>query len=377
MSTSRKTVRMGLIGAGFMGRCHANAFRSVSGLFDLPVDIELACLADINDESAAINARSLGFKRFTADWKTLTSDPQIDIVSITAPNVFHEPMALDAIKNGKTIYCEKPLSTTYESAIKMTNAAEKAGVTTLVGFNFLRNPLLKLTQKMVMSGELGEIVSFRGRHAENYMAAGTEPHSFRTDPQGGGALDDIGSHIISLARYLIGPISEASATLKTIYPERPIAPGSNEMRPVEVDDMAHAAIKFENGASGTIEANWAAVGRTMDLSFEITGTEGAVHFSQERMNELHVWSSGGNAGNSGFTKYETGPDHKPYGHFCPAAGHHLGFNDLKVIEVAELIEAHLNGSNGFPDFAEAAKVQRTIDAMKLSHTTRSWQSVSQ
>jgi len=340
-----------------------------------PADIELACLADITEESAAKNARQFGFARSTGDWKTLTCDPNIDLVAITAPNKFHEPMALDAIAHGKSVYCEKPLSTTYASASKMTRAAEASGVTTLVGFNFLRNPLLKLAHEMINAGELGEIVAFRGRHAESYMASGMEPHSFRTDPQGGGALDDIGSHIISLARHLIGLFSEVSATLKTIYPERPVSSNSRETRAVEVDDMAHAAIRFANGASGTIEANWAATGKTMDLSFEITGTKGSVLFNQERMNELHVWSEAG-PGRSGFKKLETGPDHPPYGRFCPAPGHQLGFNDLKDIEVAELIDAHIRGRNGFPDFREATEVQSTIDAIKLSSKTAQWQRIS-
>ena len=146
------------------------------------------------------------------------------------------------------------------------------------------------------------------------------------------------------------------------------------MRAVEVDDMAHAAVRFTNGASGTIEANWAATGKTMDLSFEITGTKGSVLFSQERMNELHVWTNDG-PGRSGFKKLETGPDHPPYGHFCPAPGHQLGFNDLKIIEVAELIDAHVRGISGFPDFREATEVQSTIDAMKLSSKTAQWQRV--
>ncbi|MCP4380413.1 MAG: Gfo/Idh/MocA family oxidoreductase [Hyphomicrobiales bacterium] len=369
------TARIGLIGAGFMGRCHANAFRTAGGLFDLPAAIELACLADATEETAAANARQFGFSRSTGVWRDLTSDPDIDIVAITAPNVLHEPMALDAISHGKTVYCEKPLSTSLESANRMTSAVETAGATTLVGFNFLRNPLLKCARQMIDAGELGEITAFRGRHAENYMATGEEAHSFRTDPEGGGALDDLGSHIISLARYLVGPIGEVSATLKTVYPERPASNGSSEMRAVDVDDMAHAAIRFANGASGTIEANWAATGRTMDLSFEITGTKGSIHFSQEHMNELHVWTSAGSAGRSGYLKIETGPDHEPYGSFCPAPGHHLGFNDLKVIEVAELIEAHVTGKNGFPDFAEATRVQATIDAAKTSAETRRWQAV--
>lgn len=366
----KQEICIGLVGSGFMGRCHANAFRAVGGLFDLPLEPKLSILADATEDLAQRGAAALGFARSTADWQVLVNDPEVGIVAITAPNVLHAPIALAAIASGKTVYCEKPLSTTAASALEMTEAAEAAGVTTLVGFNFLRNPMIKLAREIVASGEIGEATGFRGRHAENYMASPNAPHSFRTDPAGGGALADIGSHITSMARFLIGPISEVQADCRTIFPTRPVSPGNAERAPVKVDDMTHALLRFENGAAGSIEANWAATARTMDLSWEITGTKGALAFSQENMNELLLWS--GTAGRSGFTRIETGPAHPPYGAFCPAPGHHLGFNDLKVIEVAELIAAHAGQGACGPDFREAFEVQRAIEAMQESNRSRAW-----
>ena len=367
---SAPEVGIGLVGSGFMGRCHANAFRAVSGLFDVPVEPRLNVLADANDDLAAKAAQDLGFARGTGDWQALVADDAVDIVAITAPNVLHAPIAHAAITAGKTVYCEKPLSTTAALALEMTDAAEAAGVVTLVGFNFLRNPMIKLAREILASGEVGEVTGFRGRHAENYMADPNVPHSFRTDPQGGGAVADIGSHIVSMARYLLGPMAEVQADCRTIHATRPTSPGASERAPVKVDDMTHALIRFESGVSGSIEANWAATARTMDLSWEITGTEGALTFSQERMNELQLWS--GAAGRSGYTRIEAGPAHPPYGAFCPAPGHHLGFNDLKVIEVAELLAAHAGGTVCSPDFREAYEVQRTVEAMQTSHAERQW-----
>jgi predicted dehydrogenase len=366
----KQEIGIGLVGSGFMGRCHANAFRAVGGLFDLPLDPKLSILADATEDLAQRGAAALGFARSTADWQALVDDPEVGIVAITAPNVLHAPIALAAIAAGKTVYCEKPLSTTAASALEMTEAAEAAGVTTLVGFNFLRNPMIRLARDIIAGGEIGEVTGFRGRHAENYMASPDAPHSFRTDPAGGGALADIGSHITSMARFLIGPISEVQADCRTIFPTRPVSPGSAERAPVKVDDMTHALLRFENGAAGSIEANWAATARTMDLSWEITGTKGALAFSQENMNELLLWS--GTAGRSGYTRIESGPAHPPYGAFCPAPGHHLGFNDLKVIEVAELIKAHAGQGTCGPDFREAYEVQRTIEAMQESDRARAW-----
>jgi len=364
---------IGLVGSGFMGRCHSNAFRSVSGLFDVPVEPRLRVLADASDEIARDAAQALGFERSTGDWEKLVDDDNVDIVAITAPNVLHAPIAHAAIKAGKTVYCEKPLSTTAAIALEMTKAAEAAGIVTMVGFNFQRNPMVKLAREIIASGELGEITGFRGRHAENYMADPNVPHSFRTDVHGGGALADIGSHIISMARYLLGPMAEVQADCQTIHSTRPKSNNTTERAPVEVDDMTHALVRFESGVRGSLEANWAATARTMDLSWEITGTKGALAFTQERMNELSFWSC--HPGRSGYTKIEAGPAHPPYGQFCPAPGHHLGFNDLKVIEVAELLAAHSSGGTCRPDFREAYEVQRAVEAMQQSHANRQWVSL--
>lgn len=363
-------VGIGLIGSGFMGKCHANAFGSVAGLFDVPLRPQKRLIADMDEESATRAAQRLGFERGTANWNELVTSPDVDIVAITAPNVLHEPMALAAIAAGKTVYCEKPLSITSQSARRMTEAAEAASVITCVGFNFQRNPMVHLAKALIAEGEIGEVTGFRGRHAENYMADPNTPHSFRTDPQGGGAVADIGSHIVAMASLLLGPIDQVSALSKTIHKTRPIHHGSTEQSPVVVDDVTYALVQFQNGVCGTIEANWAATGRTMDLSFEVTGTRGAIHFSQERMNELWVHTHG--KGGSGFRKIETGPEHPPYGAFCPAAGHHLGFNDLKVIEVAELLDAHANDRACYTDFRHALYVQTVIEAIQASAKSGGW-----
>ncbi len=349
--SAKKPLRVGLVGAGFMGRCHANAFRSVGGLFDLAFEPVCDVLADATEELAASNAAALGFQRSTADWRTICVDPGVDLVAVTAPNVLHEPVVMAALEAGKHVYCEKPLSTTVESAARMTDAAADVAVVTMVGFNFLRNPMIRLAREMIRAGEIGEVVSFRGRHAENYMTDPNAAHSFRTDPDGGGALADIGSHIVSMARYLIGPMTAVAAQSQTIHATRPTHPGSSERSPVLVDDATYALIRFDCGAMGSIEANWAAAGRTMDLSWEITGTNGALAFTQEYMNELQFCPGAAGGRTTGFRRIEAGPAHAHYANFCPAPGHHLGFNDLKVIEVAELIHAIAGGENTGPDFA--------------------------
>ncbi len=369
-----KSVGIGLIGAGFMGRCHANAFRSVAGLFDVPVAPELISLADVTDEAARDSAKALGFAEGTGDWRRLIDDPRIGIVAITAPNSLHEEMAIAAIEAGKTVYCEKPLSVTTQSARRMTEAASAAGVVTMVGFNFLRNPMIKLAHEIIASGEIGDVTGFRGIHAENYMADPDVPHSFRTDPAGGGALADIGSHIISMARYLLGPIAEVMAAQAIVVSTRPASRGDSRRVPVTVDDRTVMLCRFEHGIIGSIEANWAATGRKMQLDFEITGSKGAIAFTQERMNELLLMKPTAR-GRDGFARIEAGPEHEPYGRFCPAPGHHLGFNDLKVIEVAELLDAHAGKVKANPDFQEALEVQKVVEAAAMSAARRAYVAV--
>ena len=367
---TKPRLRIGLIGTGFMGKAHVFGFTSAPRVFDLPYELELRTVADITPQAADEAARRLGFARGTVRWQDLVEDPDIDVISVTAPNALHKEMSLAAIRAGKHVYCEKPLAPLAQDALEMSDAAEAAGVKTQVGFNYLCNPMLGLAREMIAAGELGEIRGYRGIHCEDYMADASGAFTFRHDPAGGGALADIGSHITSMARFLIGPITEVQADCRTIFPTRPVSPGSSERAPVKVDDMTHALLHFENGAAGSIEANWAATARTMDLSWEITGTKGALAFSQENMNELLLWS--GTEGRSGFTRIESGPAHPPYGAFCPAPGHHLGFNDLKVIEVAELIKAHARQGTCGPDFREAYEVQRTIEAMQESDRARAW-----
>jgi len=371
-----RSIGVGIIGTGFMGKAHAFAYRAVAGIFPGSLRPVLTCVADIDGPAAERAAGQLGFSRWTADWRALVEDPEVEIVSITTPNVVHREMALAAVAAGKHVHCEKPIAPNAAAARDMMEAAEAAGVVTQVGYNYLKNPILKLARAMVAAGELGDITGFRGVHAEDYMADPEIPYGWRVDPSGGGgAIADIGSHIIGIARFLIGPISEIIADLETVIRTRPVAPGSPDRRAVEVDDIARLGVRFARGCGGTIEANWVATGRKMQLGFELTGTKGSLAFSQERMNELLFYRSGADPRHNGFTRIEAGPQHHPYGLFCVAPGHQLGFNDLKTIEVAEFLGAIAGGERYGPDFREAWEIQRTIDTAIESSRTRRWRTI--
>lgn len=370
MSHVKPKLKVGLIGTGFMGKTHAFGFVSAPRVFDLPMDIELHTVADIDGVAARGAARAYGFVRATADWRDITDNPEIDIVSITAPNALHKELSLAAIGAGKHVYCEKPLAPLADDAREMADAAEEAGVGAHVGLNYLCNPMFALAREMIAAGELGEIRSYRGLHAEDYMADADGPFTFRHDPAGGGALADLGSHALATAEFLLGPITEVMGDCVTVIGERTDSKGNR--RSVDVDDVGRAFLRFANGASGSIEGNWIATGRKMQHDFDVHGSRGALSFSQERFNELHYYSIEDAQGRQGFRRIEAAPTHPPYGLFCVAPSHQIGFNDLKAIEVAGFLVA-INGDGPEPfNFRAGIRVQALVEQIHRSARERCW-----
>ncbi len=367
---SKPTLRIGLIGTGFMGKAHAFGFSAAPRTFDLPYDIVLGTVADITDEAAAKAARAYGFQAATCNWRDIVNDPDIDVVSITAPNALHKEMSLAAIAAGKHVYCEKPLAPLSADAREMAEAAEAAGVTTQVGFNYLCNPILALARGMIADGELGEIRGYRGLHAEDYMADARGPFTFRHDPAGGGALADLGSHALATAEFLLGSITEVMGDCVTKIAERPDGKGGT--RKIEVDDVGRAFLRFANGATGSIEGNWIATGRKMQHDFEVYGSKGALSFTGERLNELHFYSTDDKSGRQGFRRIEASPDHPPYGDFIVAPGHQIGFNDLKTIEVAGLVRAIADQHPEPFGFRAGLRIQTMVETIQRSSRDRTW-----
>jgi predicted dehydrogenase len=370
MAADKPQLKIGLIGTGFMGKTHVFGFAAAQRVFDLPYELILQAVADQTEGLAAKAARALGFARASGDWRSLVEDPDIDVIDITAPNALHKEMALAAVAAGKHVYCEKPLAPSASDAREMAEAAEAAAVKTQVGFNYLCNPMFALARDMIAGGELGEIHSYRSIHAEDYMADAECPFTFRHDPVGGGALADLGSHALATAEFLLGPIERVLGDAVTVIASRPDGKGGR--RTVEVDDIGRAFLRFANGASGSIEASWIATGRKMQHDFEVYGTKGALIFSQERFNELHFYSTADAAGRRGFRRIEAGPDHVPYGLFCVAPGHQLGFNDLKAIEVARFVYAIAGKHGEAVGFRSGQRIQELLEAVQQSAREGRW-----
>lgn len=363
----------GLIGTGFMGRAHAIALGSVARVFAGITAPRCVAVADASRARACDAARDLGFERGTSDWRDLLDDPDIDVIDICTPNYLHAEMALAAIRAGKHVYCEKPLALDVEEASRLTAAAAQAGVVHAVGLNYTTNPMIGVARDMLAGGEIGEPLSFSGRYFEDYMTSPDVPFSWRCERRlaGSGALADLGSHLINMLHFLLGWPRRLVADLKTQVPLRR-DPQTGEARKVENEDIARALIELESGLPATFEISRIATGYKCGLTFEISGTRGAIAFDQERMNELRVYDAGGGAGRRGYTTILAGPEHRDYGRFCPAPGHGLGINDLKVIEVYRLLSAIERGTPFWPDFAEGLAVQKVMAAMEASAASGEW-----
>jgi predicted dehydrogenase len=384
----RRDVPIGLIGSGFMGKGHAVAYRLVGSVFDdLAATPRLRLLAEVDAELAARVARDLGFEAATGDWRELVAHPEVELVDITAPNHLHAEMALAALAAGKHVYCEKPLALDAASADAMAAAAELAGVVTMVGFNYLKSPAALAARRLIEEGVLGDVWHFRGVFHQDVLADPAQPFGWRFDRAlaGAGALGDLGAHTLAMARFLVGDVSRVCAMARTIIPERPEAAGGYGYRSaaaqgapariVENEDVVHALLEFEGGASGVFETSRVATGRKVHLAYEVTGSRGSLVFDHERMNELQLFESTDPADRRGFKTVIMGPEHPYYERFWPVAGCGLGFGDMKVIEVYELLQGVSGGERPRPDFADGAAVQRVIDAILASAREQRWVTV--
>ena len=376
-----KQVRIGLVGTGYIGRCHAIAYAQAPTVFPLDAELVLEYLAEITPELAEKKAKEFGFNRFTGDWRDIVQDPNVDVVDICTPNFLHKEIALAAIANGKHVYSEKPLALTAEDAKLMYEAAKKANVKTLVGFNYIKNPTTQLAREIIANGEIGEVVHFYGTHNEDYLASENTPLDWHCvkEKAGLGALGDLAAHIVQMSQYLLGQdIRAVIGDMQTVIKNRPNPHNLQERLDVENEDQATALVRFDNGCMGTIETSRIACGRKMGLSYVITGTKGSISYTQERMAELKLYLHDEDPARQGFKTILTGPLHPDYKNFCVSAGHGIGFNDQKTVEIRDLVNG-LASPEGvlYPDFEEGYKVSRVLDAIALSYHQKRWVNVEE
>ena len=380
-----KKIRIGLIGVGWMGQAHAKAFRTVPIYFGTePAVPVLEIVADATPELAKAGAASVACERWTDNWRDVVNDPNVDVVDITSPNNTHAEIAIAAAKAGKHIYCEKPLAMNSVEGRVMVETAEAQKLITLVGFNFIQNPIQGLARDLVAKGDIGDIILFRGACDEDFGTDPDIPFTWRYEKSiaGSGVLADMASHALSLSQILVGDIDEVCGNTGIFYRERPVPePGSSSghlatagttKRAVETEDVVQFLVSYTNGATGVIESSRVATGRKQWLSYEIHGTKGALFFTQERMNELQVYRHTDPEEERGYKTVFTGPEHPNYEPFNPMAGMQIGYNDLKTIEARDLIVAVATGRPVESDMRFGLKIMQVIDAVLKSVEERRW-----
>lgn len=377
-----KQYRIGLIGAGFMAKAHSMAYAAMPMFFwpapGIPVR-QMIC--DITVERAKDAAAQMGFLEYTDNWREVVTNPNIDIVDICTPNNIHAEIAIAAANSGKHVFCEKPIAMTSDEAQQMLEACRKNNVKHMLAFNYRRTPAVALARDIIEKGEIGEIQTFRGTYLQDWSADPSSPLSWRFDRNicGSGALGDIGTHVIDMARYLVGEFSGVSGYLKTYIDKRPVqssnidalgtvkASGDVPKGIVTVDDEASFSIRFKNGATGSIEATRNAWGRNNYITFEIHGSHGSIYFNYERRDELQVCYLSDPGNRRGFRTIYTGPAH-PYGEGLwpiPALG--IGYSETKIVETYDLIKAIAEDTDASPDFEDGYRISLICDAIEASN----------
>jgi len=315
------SIGVGMLGYGFMGKAHSRAFREAAVLSP-PLVPELVSISGRSAENVEAARRAYGWAEATTDWREQVLDPRIGLFDNGGPNDLHAEPTIEAVRNGKHVLCEKPLGRTADEALAIWAEAERAGVVHMCGFNYRFVPAVRLVRELLEAGELGDVVHFRARYLQSWGWEADES-IWRFDPAqaGTGAIGDLGTHIIDLARYLVGEIAAVSAVVRTIVPGR------------EVDDHFVATVEFENGVAGTLEASRLARGRINSNAFEVNGSKGSAVFDVERLNELEV------ADEKGFRRVlVTEPEH-PFMRFWWPPGHIVGWGDTFIHELAHMLQA--------------------------------------
>jgi len=369
-----RKLNIAMIGYGFMGRAHSNAWRQVRSFFDVPFEPVLKIICGRNETEVKKVAERFGWENYSTSWEEVVTRSDVDVVDICSPGHTHAPIAVAAAQAKKIIFCEKPLANSLSEAEQMLNAARTNNCVHMICHNYRRAPAVSLARKLIEAGEIGKIYHYRATYLQEWLRNPEFPTRWRLDKTkaGSGALGDLFSHSSDLARYLVGEITEVSALLNTFVTKR-LTPGSVEMAEVDVDDAALSIVKFENGAIGTIEATRYATGRKNFNRFEINGSAGSVVFNLERMNELEFYSDQGP--DSGFKTIQVTDKAHPYIEGWWPPGHIIGYEHTFTHTVLELLNALSEQRLPVPNFEDGVKNQRILDAVERSAVSKQWERV--
>jgi predicted dehydrogenase len=336
------TLGIGMLGYAFMGKAHTNAYKTMPYMIYPPPAIpHLAAICGRDAEAVAEAAQRYGYRQYYTDWRELLADPAVDVLDNGGPNHLHAASSIAALEAGKHVICEKPMARDAAEAREMLDAARSSDRKHMVAFNYRFVPAIRLAWDLVHSGALGQIYHFRAVYLQEWLMPhqGTE-YTWRSDAAraGSGAVGDLGSHIVDLAHYLVGPMQSVSAATRIFVPERPV-PGQEAPAEVNTDDAFVAVVEFQNGALGSLEATRFAAGRKNYQAIEINGERGSLRFNLERLNELQVfWVDEEPKATRGFHDVLVSePDHPWWEHWWPQ-GHLIGWEHTFIHELAHFLD---------------------------------------
>ncbi len=380
-----KTVNVALIGQGFMGRTHSNAYLKVSKFFtDLPANPVMHTVFGMEAENPRIFAERWGWKNFGTDWKKVIHNEEIDFVDIVTPNHMHMPPAMEALAAKKPVATEKPIAGTLADARQMVEAAKKAKVPTFVWYNYRRCPAVALAHQLVKEGRLGRIFHVRCVYLQDWGGPDTPLlWRFQKKLAGSGAHGDLNAHIIDMARFVTGDevVEVSGAIAETFVKERTIpsaasaggiaagSKGSAKKGKVDVDDAVLFLTRFKKGAVGSFECSRLATGYKNQNGFEIHGEKGALRFRFEDMNYLDFYDATVEKKLQGWNHIicTSGGNHPYVGNWWPDA-HILGYEHGFINQAADIMNVLAKKAPvvPLPDFADAYETQRVLEAAMLS-----------
>jgi predicted dehydrogenase len=358
-------LRVALLGQGFMGKAHSNAYVQAGHFFDLPYRIRRRLLCGRDQTTLTAMAERWGWEETTTDWRAAVERDDIDAVDISLPNHLHAPVAIAAAEAGKMILCEKPLAMNLSEAEAMRDAARS--VPTMVWFNYRRVPAIAFARQLIDQGRIGTVFHYDAAYRQQWGADLSRAATWRMDPAlaGSGVADDLLTHLLDTALYLNGPIVEGVALTRTFAPER------------KVDDAFVAMVKFENGSIGTFEATRFGIGIKNGNAFQIHGANGMLRFNLERLNHLEFVDATQPSTEQGPRDLlVTDLKHPIFGNFW-RPGHIIGYEHTFIAAFAEFLCAVSKNERFRPDFADGVEVQRVLDALQRSASTKEWTTVGE
>jgi predicted dehydrogenase len=377
-----KPVNIGMIGYGFMGRAHSNAYRKVNNFFDLEYRPVLRAVCARSGDKAKAFADKWGYESVETDWRKLVERKDIDLIDICTPNNTHADIAIAAAKAGKMILCEKPLSMNGAEGLKMVEAAEKAKVPNMVWYNYRRVPAVTLAKQLIDDGRLGRIFHYRANFLQDWTISADLPQGgtglWRLDvaAAGSGVTGDLLAHCIDTALWLNGGISTVNAMTETFIKERKHNL-TGKVEKVGIDDACAFLCRFGNGSLGLFESTRYARGHKALYTFEVNGEHASVKWDLHDLHRLEYFDHRDQGIVRGWRSIHVTDGDHPYMGKWWVPGLQIGYEHSFVHQVADFFESVAKGKPAMPDFRDALRTQHVCDAVLQSAREQKWTAVKQ